>query len=179
MSAEADDVVLVGAVRRPHGIRGEVLVEVLTDNAERFQAGSSLLVIGPEGISEMLSVETARPHRGAVRVRFEGFQDRDQADELRGCRLAVPAAEVAPAPGGAYYQFELLGCVCTDARLGRLGVVSAVREDGGGWILEIDGDGERLLVPFVRAFLVEIDTTEKRIALELPEGLVETCSSRS
>jgi len=178
--AAADGTVLVGRVLRPHGVRGEVVVETWTDNPERFVPGARLLA-GPAGA---LEVAEARPHRGALLVRFAGVGDREAADMLRGTDLAVPAESVPAAPEGTYYHFQLVGCRVRDAAAGELGEVVDLAEDGGGLILLVEGEApgggsRRVPVPFVGALLKRVDVERREIEVELPEGLVEACASRS
>lgn len=170
--------VAVGRVLRPQGVRGEVVVQVLSDVPGRFQKGSRLLAVREGGAPFPLVVAAGRPHKSGAVVRFEGFEDRDQAEELRALDLEVPRAEVPKAPRGTYYQFELLGCLCRNEGEA-LGRVVEVTEDGGGVMLIVEGEGRRVPVPFVKEFLRKVDVAGGRIDLALPPGLLETCASRS
>lgn len=182
----SDDRVEVGRIRSAHGVRGEVAVESFSDVPERFEAGSELLVTS-SAVPRRLTVEAVRPHRSALLVRFREIADRDAAEALRGAVLEVPREAVPPAPEDTWYHFQLVGCRCRDARRGDLGEVVEVVEDGGGLLLAVEGAGEgaleaerrRLLVPFVRELVREVDTEAGRIELDLPEGLIEACASRS
>jgi len=178
-SGSTADVVVVGLVRRAHGVRGEVLVEVLTDVANRFDVGAELLI--REGAERLrsLRIASARPHQGCLLVQFEGLSDRDAIEPLRGADLLIPAERLSQAPEGAYFYFDLIGSACVDRRVGALGEVAGVREDGGGLLLEVRSEREVLLVPFVREYLVSVDSDNRLIELDLPHGLVETCTSRS
>jgi 16S rRNA processing protein RimM len=183
--ARRDDLpetVAVGRVLRPHGVRGEVVVEKLSDVPGRFKKGSRLTGVREGEPPRQLTVAAGRPHKSGAVVRFEGCEDRDRAEELRGLDLEVPRAEVPKAPRGTYYQFELLGCSCRN-RGEELGRVVEVVEDGGGVMLIVEGlvEGERrrVPVPFVKAFLRKVDVAAGRIDLALPPGLLETCASRS
>jgi len=174
--------ILVGRVIRPHGLRGEVKVEVESDVPERFAVGAELDLVTRGRARRRVRVAAVRPvgvPGGAALVRFEGYGDRDRAESLRGGRLEVDASEVPEPPAGRYYHFQLVGCRCVDADLGALGEVVELLEDGGGVLLRIAGGGSTLLVPFVEAFLESVDVAEKRIDLKLPAGLVETCASKS
>ena len=171
--------VTVGAVRRPHGIRGEVHVNVFSDVEDRFEVGSTVFLTPKTG--SRLNVEMTavrRVEKGAI-VGFRGIETRGDAEKLRGATLEIARTEVPPAPEGSYYYFELIGCRCTDRSAGPLGIVDEVIEDGGGLLLEIEGQLGRLLVPFVDAYLVALDIENRRIVLELPKGLIETCVFRS
>ncbi len=174
------DRVLVGLITRPHGIRGEVKVEVWSDVPKRFDPGRELLLAAEGRSARRVRIANSRPTRGGAVVRFEGCQTREQAELLRGGRLQIPRSEVPPAPAGLYYHFDLVGCRCIDADRGDLGEVTAVVEDGGGVLLEVATEAGRTLpVPFVEAFLESVDVAGKEIRLHLPPGLVETCASRS
>ena len=171
---------LVGRVLRAHGIRGEVRVETLSDVEERFDPGSELRIRHRAGRRSRLRVETVRRDRGTLLIRFEGVADRTRAEEIRGAALEVEEAEVPEPPEGFFYYFQLTGCTCYEAGSGNpLGRVLEVLEDGGGHLLRIDHGGESLLVPFVGAFLRSVDVKAGRIELDLPSGLIETCTSRS
>ncbi len=176
--ARRDDLpetVAVGRVLRPHGVRGEVAIEVLSDVPGRFEKGSRVQGIREGQRPVSLVVAASRPQKGGAVVRFEGIEDRDQAEELRGLDLEVPRSEVPKAPEGTYYQYELLGCLCFNEGEA-LGRVVEVTEDGGGVMLIVEGDGRRVPVPFVREFLRAVDVEAGRIDLALPPGLLEECA---
>jgi 16S rRNA processing protein RimM len=178
------DTVLVGRVLRPHGVRGELVTEVLSDVPGRLDPGSSLLVTDEEGrhagpsLPRRLTVAGFRPHKSGALLRFEGIDDRDRAAELRGAWLAVERSAVPPAPEGTFYHYQLLGCRCR-ADGEDLGVVVDLLEDGGGLLLIVEKDGRRLPVPFVQSFLRSVDVAAGAIELELPPGLIEACESTS
>ncbi len=176
---QTSETVLVGRVVRSHGIRGEVKVEVTSDVSDRFTVGATLLVSRPGGQTETARVASFRFQPKGALLRLEGCEDREGADALRGARLEVPLDDVPPAPAGAYYHFDLIGCRCSDEAAGFLGTVAAVMDDGGGQILRVERDEHVTLVPFVAAFILSIDIAERQIALRLPEGLVEACTSAS
>ena len=172
------ETVAVGRVLRPHGVRGEVVVEVLSDVPARFQKGSRVTGVREGAPPLLLTVATGRVHKTGAVVRFEGYDDRDRAGELRGLDLEVPRAEVPKARRGTYYQFELLGCLCRDHGQ-ELGRVVEVVEDGGGVMLIVEGEGRRIPVPFVKELLRKVDVVHGVIDLRLPEGLLEICASTS
>ena len=178
---ERDDLpetVAVGRVLRPHGVRGEVSVEVLSDVPDRFKVGSRVTGVRKGAPPVVLTVAASRAHKGGAIVLFEGWDGRDRAEELRGLDLEIPRTEVPKAKSGTYYQFELLGCLCRD-RGQELGRVVEVLEDGGGLMLIVEGGGRRVPVPFVKEFLTKVDVEVGEIDLALPEGLIEECASGS
>lgn len=172
--------VVVGRIVKPHGLRGEVVVEVMSDVPERFSVGSDLLMI-PEsgGASSTIRIGGRRRHGAQLLVVVEGVEDREGAEALRGAWLEVGRDRVPAAPTGSYYYYQLLGCTCRDRRDGDLGSVVDVVEDGGGLLLVVRDGHRELLVPFVEAMVVRIDPDEGIIELDLPAGLLETCASTS
>ena len=174
--------VTVGAVLRAHGLRGEVLVNADSENPDRFRTGAELFA-KVDGRMRRLEVASSRPHRGRELVRFADVTDRDAAEELRGALLEVPEDQVPAAEDGTFYYFQLVGCRVVDRRLGELGEVTRVVEDGGGVLLEVaaapGSGGGSVLVPFANALLPKIDIGERLIVSDLPEGLLEACGSTS
>lgn len=176
--ADLPERVAVGRVLRPHGVRGEVVVEVLSDVPDRLAPGSRLTASWPGKPSREIRVEVHRPHKSGALLLFEGVGDRDRAEELRDALLEIDRSRVPEAPEGTYYWYQLLGCRCSvDGE--ELGEVTDLLEDGGGLLLVVS-DGERQVpIPFVQSFLKEVDVERGRIELDLPEGLLEACASRS
>jgi len=173
------DRIAVGRVRKPHGVQGEVSVFVLSDVHERFVAGAVVDIALTTGQRRRARISSVRGGRSDAIVRFSDLETRDQAEELRGAVLEIERSRVPRAPPGTYYFFELVGCECVDKQAGELGIVERVLDDGGGLVLEVTGGSGNLLVPFVEAYLKDVDIVARRIDLELPEGLVETCTSES
>ena len=166
--------VVVGRAVRPHGLGGEVVVEVASDVDERFAPGSTMR-LGARG--RVVEVVAARPFGDRLLVRFAGVADRAAAEALRGMELTVAVDQVPEAPAGSFYHFQLLDCSCHDRLAGDLGRVRAIHEDGGGLLLEVESGERRILVPFVESFVVAVDVEEGRIELDLPPGLVDVCAS--
>lgn len=190
--SDPPETIAVARILGPHGVRGEVAVEVLTDAPRRLDAGSSLLLVregqapvpvviatkrGPDARSGAAE-SPGRARRRTVLLRLSGCDGREQAETLRGAWLEIERARVPPAPAGTYYRFDLVGCRCLDGGED-LGEVVDVVEDGGGLLLVVSDGSREVPVPFVARFLVAVDVAGRRIDLELPPGLIEVCASRS
>jgi len=172
--------VTVGRIVRPHGVRGEVVVEVLSDNPRRFSPGTEMDGVDTTGQRRRLTVEASAPGAKGTRVRFEGVADRDGAEGLRGLTLEIARGRVPAASGGRHYYFELVGCLCVDTDGAELGRVDDLVESGGGLLLRIDrGGGKGLLIPYAESYLAAVDVCARRIVCRLPEGFIETCTFRS
>ena len=173
------DSVVVGRVRKPHGLGGEVLVDVLSDVPGRLEVGADVVVSTTSGRRMSAKIAAAGKGSATIRIKLEGFEDRDQAETLRGALLEVPFDQVPSAPEGAYYYFELIGCKCHDEAAGDLGTVAEIVEDGGGLLLKVELEGRELLLPFVKSYLKQVSVDDRRIDFCLPTGLVETCGFKS
>lgn len=152
-------------------------MSVLSDVDDRFAVGSDVEIVLPNGQRRSARIATVRGRKGEAIIRFAGLDTRDQVEELRAAVLEIDRSRVPNAPPGAFYFFELVGCECVDHQAGELGRVVRVLDDGGGLLLEIEGGRKSLLVPFVEAYLQDVDLVKRRIELDLPEGLIETCTS--
>lgn len=164
---------LVGIVRRPHGIAGEVSVEPATDFPERFVPGAELTWTRA-GEERALVIATARPHADRLLVRFDGFADAEAARSLAGGDLWIPEGEAAPVPDDYYYAHEVEGWRCEDAEGRALGRAVSIERTAGTPLLLLDAGGsDPVPVPFVRPIVVSVDRAARRIVLDPPEGLLE------
>ena len=158
MPDEAPSRLEVGRVGRPHGLRGEVTVMLVTDRTERMQPGAVLHVEDRE-----LVVEAARAQRDGWVVHFAGVTDHDGAEALRGAVLRADPMEAAP---GELWVHEIVGCAVVDRDGKELGVVAAVQANPAHELLELD-TGVLVPMPFV------VDHGPGRIVVDLPEGLLD------
>jgi len=164
---------LVGTVRRPHGLRGEVSVEVATDFPERFVPGSVLY--WSAGVRRrVLTLRSARRHGARMLMCFEGVPGPEAAKDLAGGELSIPAREAVPPPADFYYGHEVDGWSCFDVAGNVLGVAKGLAGTAAGPLLSVETPAQKeILVPFVRPLVVSLDRTERRIVLDLPDGLLE------
>ena len=181
--ADLPERVTVGRVLKPHGLRGDVVVEVLSDVPDRLAPGSRLAAVAdpeaPAAGAIELEVAASRAHGAGRLLRFAGRDGRDAIEELRGLWLTVERAAVPAPPAGTYYHYQLVGCRVRDAEAGDLGEVVDLVEDGGGLLLLVSDGARQVPVPFVASFLTEVDVASGRIELALPPGFLEACASRS
>ncbi|MBV9730623.1 MAG: ribosome maturation factor RimM [Pseudonocardiales bacterium] len=162
---------VVGRIGRPHGLRGEVAVQVRTDFPEqRFAVGAKLR--GDTG--RTLTVETVRPHGKALLVRFAGIVDRDTAAELCGLLLTVDATALPDlADPDEFYDHQLEGLIAVGSDGEALGTVREVVHAPASDLLVLETDCGEALVPFVRAIVLEVDLAGGRVVLDPPAGLLD------
>lgn len=173
------ELMLVGRLRRAHGIRGELDVEPLTDApAAVFAAGRSILVGTTEGdpdpAGRALTVRRARPQGdGSILVAFDEITDRTEAERWRGRYLLAPASELEPPAEGEVYVHELPGMKVVLPDGEALGVVSEVVELPQGLALEVRRELESVVLPFHEEFIESVDRATRTIVATPPEGLFE------
>ena len=170
------DVRVVGRVVKPHGIRGELVVDVRTDSPEeRFTPGAVLATRARDGASGTITIAAARPHTGRLLVTFEGVAGRDAAEAMRGLLLLVDAADLAPSDDPEeFYDHELEGLEVVDVQGNRVGVVTEVLHTAGSDLLSVRRpDGGEALVPFVADIVPTVDVAAGRVIVDPPEGLLD------
>jgi 16S rRNA processing protein RimM len=168
--AGTGDVVAVGRIGPPRGVRGDVFVEPWTDTPEeRFAAGAVLrTAAGP------LTVEASAITGGKLVVRFAGTADRSGAESLRGRELYVAAADRAAIDDpDEFYDTELVGLQARLPGGEALGPVTDVLHAGGASYLVVDVAGRDRLVPFVAAIVPTVDLDAGVAIVDPPEGLFE------
>lgn len=175
MSAEARHLV-VGRLRKPHGLKGDCAVFPLTDEpAEVFAPGRSVWVksLAGELVGGPLVIARSRPYHRQWLVAFEGHLHIDAVKPWGGHFLVADAAGLRPPGPGEVYLHELEGFAVQDAEGAALGLVTAVVELPAGVTLEVQGPKREFLLPFLKRFVLEVDRERRRLVVELPEGLVE------
>ncbi|MGH3728517.1 MAG: ribosome maturation factor RimM [Micromonosporaceae bacterium] len=169
---------VVGVVIRPHGVRGEVVVDVRTDEpAERFTVGSVLVTDPTE--AGPLRIESVRTHTTGGRVRlilgFEGVLGREAADALRRVALQVDSGGLGPTGDpDEFHDHQLVGLAAVSESGEPLGEVVRVEHPPASDLLVLRRtDGGQALVPFVRAFVPRVDLDAGQVVLTPPAGLLE------
>jgi 16S rRNA processing protein RimM len=176
--------VIVARVGKPHGIRGEVTVDVRTDSPdERFLPGAVLHVVwpparrgtvpaAPVSAPSELTVTTARDHNGTLLLRLEGVSDRNAAERLHGALLEADVE--ASGDDDAWYPAELIGLRVESTGGLLLGTVVSLDQGAAQDLLGVScSDGVRRLVPFVKALVPVVDVAGGRIVVDAPPGLLD------
>jgi len=171
--AGPDDLIAVGRIGPPRGVRGHVFVEPWTDAPdERFAPGAGLRTEPAE--AGPLWVESASSASGRLVVRFTGVDDRAGAEALRGTRLLVEAdARPALDDPDEFYDSDLVGLTAITVDGAELGAVLDVLHVGGASYLVLPADGQQRLIPFVSAIVPTVDLDGGRIVIDPPDGLLE------
>ncbi|MCX7896115.1 MAG: ribosome maturation factor RimM [Thermoanaerobaculum sp.] len=161
----------VGRVRKPHGVHGELLVEVLTDFPQRLAEGVSV-GLGEAEPQQFLTVKSVRWHKGAWLVKLLGLTRREQAEALRGWHLFLPEQERQDLPPTYYYEHDLIGLRCQLADGREAGLVERLEAGPAGAWLVVKVEEREVLVPFVSPIVVRVDLGAGVVILDPPEGLI-------
>jgi 16S rRNA processing protein RimM len=170
---------VVGRIGRPHGLRGEVTVQVHTDDPDlRFAAGS-VLTTEPAARGP-LTIASSRWHSGRLLVQFAGYADRTGAEDLRGTLLVMDSAQArSSADPDEFHDYELIGLTVQTVAGEPVGVVADVLHQGQDLLviqpppdLPLPESGP-ILVPFVAALVPEVDVQAGRLVIDPPPGLLE------
>jgi 16S rRNA processing protein RimM len=165
---------VVGQIVRPHGVRGELVVNVRTDEPELRYAVGSILATEPAQAGP-LTVESVRPHQGRLLVTFEGVADREVAERLRGVLLCVDSEAVPPpADPEEFHDYQLVGLRAQTPGGEPIGDVVRIEHAPASELLVIRlADGRTGMVPFVTAMVPEVDLPRGRIVLTPPDGIFD------
>ena len=179
--------VTVARVLRPHGRRGEVAAEILTDFPERLTKLKQVRLCdgkrdaardvdaNAEQVGRRVGVRScwlSHSRGGQAIFHFEGSDSISDAEKLVGLEVRIPLAERAPLPGGSYYVTDLIGCEVREEGAA-VGVVRDVEFTGGTPLLAVDSANGEVLIPLADEICVNVDLAARRIDVILPEGLRE------
>jgi 16S rRNA processing protein RimM len=164
--------VVVGVIGRPHGVRGEVAIELRTDEPERrFAPGQ---VLREEGGIRVLTVKSVRDQSGRLLVRFAELVDRAAAEAARGTiLLAAIEANERPDEPETFYDRQLIGLRVTTPHGVEVGTVGSILHLPAQEVLEIETTSGTRLVPFVAALVPEVDLDAGRLTVVDLEGLLD------
>lgn len=170
---------VVGRLRKPHGLKGEVAVFPLTDSpGDVFVVGRCLQLADLAGaeVGDCLVVESVRAYHREWLLKFEGIDSRTALDQLPGLRglFVTAAADELPAPAeGEVYYHELVGFAVHLEDGIAVGLVSEVYDLPSGPTLEVQGPKREFMLPFVKEFVGPIDREARRLTVRPPKGLIE------
>jgi 16S rRNA processing protein RimM len=169
---------IVGRVRRAHGVRGDVLVEVMTESPDRVFANDARLLLGDHrgavdasDEARTLRVEASGPFAQGLRVRFVDVATRTLAEQLGGRFLLVPADEIDPPAIDEIFEHDLIGLRVID-RGTDVGSVTGFFETPAGLLLEVRRAKGIALLPYRLEFIKAVDLDRGTLEIDVPDGLL-------
>jgi 16S rRNA processing protein RimM len=171
------DHLVVGHVTKAHGTKGEVFVWPLTDKVDGvFAPGRELRVEPGEEHAEQydpLTIDSVRPFKRGLLVKFAGLDDRDSVEGLSQRYLQIPVAEAAPLEEGEVFYHQLIGLEVVTAEGERVGKVREVYETGPTHLLEVRTERGQVLIPFTERVVRKVDVEGGTITVKPPPGLLD------
>lgn len=159
----------VGFLRRPHGVKGEIVMDLHTDFPERMKSGRKLF-IGEE--RQPVTLTSVRPHQSGLLVKFKGVETPEQAGKFRNQWVYVKKSDLPPLSEGQLYQFELLGFLVVDEDGNPLGELVEILETGANDVYVVrDDSGREILLPNIPSVILDLEPASRTMRVHLLEGL--------
>ena len=163
-----ESTVAVGRITRAHGVQGELAVLVISEVPGRFADGETVWL--EDG--RTLTVESSRPHKDRLLVRFREVQTREQAEALQRALLVVPESLSPELPEGSWWDHRIVGCAIETDTGRALGTVHDVIHTAANDVWSaVDDDGTETLIPVLRDVILDVDMDAKRIVVREIPGL--------
>jgi 16S rRNA processing protein RimM len=163
-----EELVEIGVITKPWGVRGEVKVRLSTDVPGRFAALDGVFLSSKESEPTFHRIEGVKNLRGAVAMKLEAVGSPEEAELLRGLSVSVPESERAPLGEDEYYIYDLVGLDVLDPEGRVTGTLAKVYQGSGQDVFEVATGTGPVLVPAVKAYIVSVDIRNGRIVLRLP-----------
>jgi 16S rRNA processing protein RimM len=161
---------VVGFLRRPHGVQGEMIMDLHTDFPDRIKSGKKIF-IGDR--HEAATFESTRAHANGMLIKLRGFDTPEAAGRFRNQWVYVSAAEVPPLPKGQHYKYELLGLDVVDEQGKALGKLAEILETGANDVYIVRNDaGKDILLPAIPSVILDLDMDRRLMRVHLIEGLI-------
>ncbi|HAF62060.1 MAG TPA: 16S rRNA processing protein RimM [Anaerolineaceae bacterium] len=157
---------IIGKIRKPHGVGGEVLFEVITEFPERIRRGKKVFI--GQGKTEYV-VEGIRTHQSNLLIKLIGLEDCESVEQFRNQMVYIKTDNLPRLPEDEYYHHELVGMFVHDEDGILLGQVSEILETGANDVLIVTHEGEEILIPFIKQVILGVNKKEKIISAKLQE----------
>lgn len=168
-----DELVAIARIARPHGLRGELSADVLTDFPERFAGLENVVAVLPGDARLELKIERFRYQNERILLKFVGFDRIEDTEFLRNAEICVTEDEAVELDEDEFFDWELSGCIVETVEGETVGKVKELLRTGGTEVLVIEGSQKEYLIPFAESICTVVDVEKKRIVIDPPEGLLE------
>lgn len=173
-SALQADLVTIGKIERPFGVKGAVKVRSLTDVPGRFEQLGTVSLVNAEGRAVDRTVTHVRSAGVTYIVQFDGITTPEEAGTLRGVLIQVPRHEPSLRQGDTLYECDLIGMAVIDEAGHDLGLIETIWQLPGHQVFVVKQEGREVLIPAAKDFVTAVDLAQKRMTVRTIEGLVET-----
>ena len=163
-----NDLITIGKIVAPHGVRGDVRILPLTDFPDRFDDLKAAYV---DDVGQ-LKLESARQHKKMILLKFSGFNTMNDAERLRGKLIKIGRQDLVKLPAGQYYIFDIIGLAVVTEDGEHLGCITDVLQPGSNDVYVVEQQGKQdLLIPAIKEVVKKIDIAGKQIIVKLQEEM--------
>ncbi|MGL2962332.1 ribosome maturation factor RimM [Flavobacterium sp. RSB2_4_14] len=163
----------LGKIAKKFSFKGEVLVYLDTDEPELYENMESVFVEFNNNLVPYFILTSSLHKNDFLRVHFEDVDNEEEADKIIGCPIYLPLQLLPKLTGNKFYFHEVIGFEIEDKRLGVFGIIQSINDTSAQPLFEVLNGNVEILVPMIDKFLVKIDRENKKVIMDLPEGLVE------
>jgi len=168
-----EDCFYLGKIAKKFSFKGEVLIYLDTDEPELYEDMESVFVEFNKNLIPFFIENSSLHKNDFLRVQFEDVDTEEEADKLIGCSVYLPLSMLPKLTGNKFYFHEVIGFEVEDKRLGVIGVIQSINDSTAQPLFEVLKETVEILIPMVDHFIIEVDRKNKKIIMDLPEGLVE------
>ncbi|WNM19913.1 ribosome maturation factor RimM [Flavobacterium capsici] len=168
-----EDCFYLGKIAKKFSFKGEVLLYLDTDEPELYENLESVLVEMNKNLIPFFIENSSLHKNDFLRVKFEEVDSEEEADSIIGCEIYLPLTMLPKLEGNKFYFHEVIGFKIEDKRLGIVGEIVSINDTTAQPLFEVLNNGVEILIPMIDHFLLEIDRKNKKVVMDLPEGLIE------
>jgi 16S rRNA processing protein RimM len=168
-----EDCFYLGKIAKKFSFKGEVLVYLDTDEPELYENMESVFVEFNKNLVPFFIKNSSLHKNDFLRIKFEDVNDEAAADSIMNCGIYLPINMLPKLTGNKFYFHEVIGFEIEDKRVGVFGVIQSINDSTAQTLFEVLNGNVELLIPMIDQFLVKIDRANKKVIMDLPEGLVE------
>ena len=168
-----EDCFYLGKIAKKFSFKGEVLAYLDTDEPELYENLESVFVEFNKNLVPFF-IESSSLHKNDfLRIRFEDMNTEEDADAIINCPIYLPLSMLPKLSGTKFYFHEVIGFEIEDKRVGVFGKIVSINDTTAQPLFEVENGAIQLLIPMIDQFLVKIDRPNKKVLMDLPEGLIE------
>jgi 16S rRNA processing protein RimM len=168
-----EDCFYLGKIAKKFSFKGEVLIYLDTDEPELYENMESVFVEFNKNLVPFFIENSSLHKNDFLRVQFEDVDSEEEADSIIGCEVYLPLSMLPKLEGDKFYFHEVIGFEIEDKRIGVFGKIVSINDTTAQPLFEVLNGEVEMLIPMVDHFLVKIDRENKKVVMDLPEGLVE------
>lgn len=168
-----EDCFYLGKIAKKFSFKGEVLLYLDTDEPELYEDLESVLVEINKNLIPFF-IDNASLHKNDfLRVKFEEVDSEEEAESIIGCEIYLPLSMLPKLEGNKFYFHEVIGFEIEDKRVGVFGKIVSINDSTAQPLFEVLNGEKEILIPMIDHFIIEIDRKNKKVIMDLPEGLIE------